>query len=391
LRIWTQQRRIEDIRAVGGGDDDDIRPGLETVHLDEDLVERLLALVMTAAESGTAMTSNSVDLVHEHDGRSFGLRPLEQIAHAACAHADEHLDEFRPGNAEERHARLTRHRAGHQRLAGAGRPDHQHAFRDARAEADELLRLFQELDHFGQFLLGFLRARHIDEGHLRTLHIAHHARPAASEIHRLILTAAHRAAETPDQPDDQDGRQQGDRQLQHERAGGIAGAFGEIDGGELIARDSVGLQGAEQVGLALFVIGGGCAVVERDDDIVAPAHDDLGDVAVLDALGKAIERDGGSSRYVIRLGENEQKHQHDDDADHQPEALCVSAGQGGTITAAVVIWFRRFVAAHAAILRRTMTRFTKVRLPDWGENERLRDSDHVMSHYTRIMGQSITE
>mmetsp|Transcript_23588 Transcript_23588/g.54605 ORF Transcript_23588/g.54605 Transcript_23588/m.54605 type:complete len:247 (-) Transcript_23588:993-1733(-) len=45
----TEQCRIEDVSAVCGGDDDDAGVPFETVHLREDLVERLLALVVAAA------------------------------------------------------------------------------------------------------------------------------------------------------------------------------------------------------------------------------------------------------------------------------------------------------------------------------------------------------
>ncbi len=47
----AQQRRIEHVGPVGGGDQDDAFVGLEAVHLDEQLVERLLALVVAAAEA----------------------------------------------------------------------------------------------------------------------------------------------------------------------------------------------------------------------------------------------------------------------------------------------------------------------------------------------------
>ena len=40
--------RVEHVDAVGGRDDDDLVVGLEAVHLDEDGVERLLALVVPA-------------------------------------------------------------------------------------------------------------------------------------------------------------------------------------------------------------------------------------------------------------------------------------------------------------------------------------------------------
>ena len=53
----TQQRRIEDVRAVGGGDQDDAFVALEAVHLDEQLVQRLLPLVVPAAQAGATVTA----------------------------------------------------------------------------------------------------------------------------------------------------------------------------------------------------------------------------------------------------------------------------------------------------------------------------------------------
>ena len=52
-------------------------PGLhvEAVHLDEQLVERLLALVVAAAEPGAAMTADGVDLVDEDDRRARPSSP----------------------------------------------------------------------------------------------------------------------------------------------------------------------------------------------------------------------------------------------------------------------------------------------------------------------------
>ena len=91
----AQQRRVEDVRPVGGGDQDDVVLHLEAVHLDEQLVERLLALVVTAAETGAAVAADGVDLVHEDDAGRVLLGLLEQVAHARGAHADEHLDEVR--------------------------------------------------------------------------------------------------------------------------------------------------------------------------------------------------------------------------------------------------------------------------------------------------------
>ncbi len=47
-----KQGRVQDLRPVAGRHDDDALGGVEAVHLHEELVERLLALVMAA--EGTA-------------------------------------------------------------------------------------------------------------------------------------------------------------------------------------------------------------------------------------------------------------------------------------------------------------------------------------------------
>ena len=78
----AQQGGIEDVGPVGGRDHDDVVLGLEAVHLDEQLVERLLALVVTAAHAGAAVAADGVDLVHEDDAGRVLLGLLEQVAHA---------------------------------------------------------------------------------------------------------------------------------------------------------------------------------------------------------------------------------------------------------------------------------------------------------------------
>src|SRR5205807_9574507 len=130
----TQQRRIEDVRAIRRRDEDDAFVRFEAVHLDEQLIERLLALVVAAAEAGAAMSADGVDLVDEDDARRVLLALLEQIADARRADADEHLDEVRAADREERDVRFARHGAGEQRLAGARRAHQQHALRNASAK-----------------------------------------------------------------------------------------------------------------------------------------------------------------------------------------------------------------------------------------------------------------
>ena len=71
----TQQRRIENVRTVRRRDDDDALVRREAVHLDEQLVERLLALLV-AERVAAAAPADGVELVDEDDaGRDDAARP----------------------------------------------------------------------------------------------------------------------------------------------------------------------------------------------------------------------------------------------------------------------------------------------------------------------------
>ena len=98
----------------------------EAVHLDEQLVERLLALGVVVR---AALAADGVDLVDEDDRRAVLARDLEQAPDARGAEAGEHLDERRGRLREEVRARLVGDGLGQQRLAGAGRAVQQDAAR----------------------------------------------------------------------------------------------------------------------------------------------------------------------------------------------------------------------------------------------------------------------
>ena len=88
----AQQRGVEHVRPVGRGDQDDAFIGLEPVHLDEQLVQGLLTLVIAAAQPRAAMPADGVDLVDKDDAGCVLLALFEHVAHAAGADADKHLD-----------------------------------------------------------------------------------------------------------------------------------------------------------------------------------------------------------------------------------------------------------------------------------------------------------
>ncbi len=161
----AQERRIEHVGPVGRGDDDHALVGLETVHFDEELVERLLALVVAPAEPGAAEPPHRVDLIDEYDAGRVLLSLLEQVPHARGSHAHEHLHEVRAADGEKRNARLAGDRAREQRLSRSGRPHQQHALGDFRADVHELLGVLQKIDDFLELLLGLVNPGDVGEGH----------------------------------------------------------------------------------------------------------------------------------------------------------------------------------------------------------------------------------
>ena len=79
-----QQRRIQHVRTIGRRHQDDAFVRFEPVHLHQQLIERLLALVVTAAEARAAMPAHRVDFIDKDDARGVLLALLEQIADAAA-------------------------------------------------------------------------------------------------------------------------------------------------------------------------------------------------------------------------------------------------------------------------------------------------------------------
>src|SRR5579859_2844919 len=150
----AKQRGVENVRTVGGGDQDHALVGFEAVHFNEQLIESLLALVVSSTQASAAVASDGINFVDEDDAGSVLLTLLEQIADAACSNADEHFDKVRSGNREKWHIGFAGYRAGEQGLAGSRRSDEQHAFRDSSAELLELLRLAQKLNNFFQLFFG---------------------------------------------------------------------------------------------------------------------------------------------------------------------------------------------------------------------------------------------
>ncbi len=197
----AQQRRVEDVGPVRRRDDDDAALGVEAIELDQQLVQRLLTLVVAATEARTAVPAHGIDLIHEHDGGRVGLGLLEQVANPGGTDADEHLDEVRAGDGVERHARLASDGPGQQRLTSSRRAVQQHTLGNLGADRLELARALQELLDLLELLDGFVSACHVPERGLRGV-LGDQLGLRLAEVHDPRAAALHLVQEHHEQQED---------------------------------------------------------------------------------------------------------------------------------------------------------------------------------------------
>ena len=301
----TQQRRVQHIRPVGRSDQNDAFIGLEAIHLDEQLVQRLLTFVVAAAETSTSVAADGVDLVDEDDARCVLLGLLEHVAHAARANADEHLDEVRAGNREERHVRFTRDRACDQRLTGAGRTDQQHTARNAAAQTLEFARVAQEFDDLLQVLLGLVDTGDVLEGDA-AVRFSEQFGARLAETQRLAAGTLHLAREENPHPDQRDERQPGDQE--RNEPGHVLGLRPRRD------RDALVVEPLDQRRIA-WRIGLERAAVSKGTVDLGTLDQDIAHAALIDLIEQLRERYVLRGRMLARVLEQreERKEQQNDD------------------------------------------------------------------------------
>ena len=215
--------RVQRLRAVGGGQNDDAVVVLKAIHLGQQLVQGLLPLVVAAVLAAVALLANGVDLINEDDAGGFLLGLLEQVTDFGSAHAHEHFHELGAGHGEERHVGFTSHGLGQHGLAGARRAHQQDALGHGCANALVLAGVVQVIHDLLQVFLSFILTGnirkadavgglHIDLG-VGLAHAAEHHGPraAAGLFHQLFV---HLVA---DEAEQQDGQQEPDQEIEHRR------------------------------------------------------------------------------------------------------------------------------------------------------------------------------
>ena len=91
---WSEQCRIKHVSPVGRRDYNHIGVRFKTVHLYQNLVQCLLALVMTAAHTAAAFAPDGVNLIDKNNRRRVFLSLLEKVAHAAGTNTDKHFNKL---------------------------------------------------------------------------------------------------------------------------------------------------------------------------------------------------------------------------------------------------------------------------------------------------------
>ena len=289
-----------------GGDDDHAFIGLEPVHLDEQLVERLFALVIAAAEARAAMATDRVDLVDEDDAGRILLGLLEHVTDTARAHTDEHLDEIGAGNREERHVRLAGHGARGERLARSGRAHKQHAARDSTTQPLEFLGIAQEFDDFLQIFLGLVDAGDILEGHA-PMRLGEKLCLRLAESHGTPRPALHLSRqEDPGCDEDQDRQPV---QEERDKPGGVVLRRLRVD------LHAALLQGLHEVGIIWGKGPEGGAILVAPGDLVTGDHD-TSDATRLRVGEQLAIGDFLSLLTLIRALEERDQGEHEKEDDH---------------------------------------------------------------------------
>eukprot|EP00962_Isochrysis_galbana_P028323 scaffold8934_cov94-Isochrysis_galbana.AAC.2 len=215
-----EERRVEHVGAVGPGQHHHPGRRREPVELDEQLVERVLPLVVAAKAALATRAADGVDLVNEDEAGRVGPGLGEQVAHARRADAHEHLDKVGARDGVEGRLRLTRCGLGQQSLATTGRSDEQRSLWDLGAELGVTLGLLENVDELHHLHLGLLQPGHVLEaglhlGRLDSLGLAHVEQPAAGAH---AAHAAHGAAGHGDEEANEQQRRYVPARLGHPRS-----------------------------------------------------------------------------------------------------------------------------------------------------------------------------
>ena len=181
----TQKRRVQNLRPVGGSQNQDSLGGIKSVHLRQQLVQGLLPLVISAAVPAVTAFSNGIHLVDKDNTGGIFLGLLKEVTNTGSSHTHEHLHKVRTGQGEKGNVGFSCHRFSQQGLSGSWRSHQKRSFGKLRPDGRVFCRIMQKIHHLLQGFLCLILSGHILKSDTRILlhicfgpafsHAAHHA------------------------------------------------------------------------------------------------------------------------------------------------------------------------------------------------------------------------
>ncbi|GIX60793.1 uncharacterized protein BcabD6B2_02280 [Babesia caballi] len=164
----ADQGWVKDIGTIRPRKHDDSTAWFEPVHLDEDLVEGVLALVVGPGGEPAlgALLAHGVNLVDEDDCGSVFAGLFKQIADPGRTYTDKYLNKVASGDGVEGHVGLAGNGLGQQGFAGARRAAQQSPLGYLRSVVLVGLGVLEEVHKLADLALGLVHARHVLEAHL---------------------------------------------------------------------------------------------------------------------------------------------------------------------------------------------------------------------------------
>ena len=149
------QRAVQDVCTVRCRQNDDTTVGTKTVHLGQQLVQRILPLIIgTQTGVFTSGTANSINLINKNDAWTLVFGLLKKVPDTAGADAHEHFYKIRSAQRKERNLSLPRHGFGQECFSGSRRSNEQSALWNLRPKVGVLIGILQELHNLSELLFG---------------------------------------------------------------------------------------------------------------------------------------------------------------------------------------------------------------------------------------------
>mmetsp|Transcript_2572 Transcript_2572/g.4000 ORF Transcript_2572/g.4000 Transcript_2572/m.4000 type:complete len:321 (-) Transcript_2572:551-1513(-) len=161
----TEKCVIKNIKPVRGSNGDNTRIAIETIHLDQNLIQCLLTFIVTSSESCSALTSNGIDLINEDDARRVLLGLVEHITHTRSSNTNKHLYKFGTRNGDEWHTCLSSNSLGEEGLTSTRGSIEDDTTRNAASVLGVSLGLLQKVNNLGELELGSITSSNFVESY----------------------------------------------------------------------------------------------------------------------------------------------------------------------------------------------------------------------------------